>query len=360
MKKKQYTMHPYVQKAVALFVLALLFLGVASVRADGPYPVSWGIETFTSEAYNMQDLTFVWSGQTGNAVSREVTGCSSVEDCLFETTYDESGTYAVQVYAKNSSGETVSNTASCTANVATQCPCSEGYTCVNNYCQSNLVASCGAYSSEDAEFPNEAHNPGSEIWWKVAVTGGEGPYTYSWSTAVTGTGNPRGPFYIATVDGNPGDYQIDTPYTANVIVTDLGNNNEQARARCSFYAKECAYDTDCQILGYPDLYTCSAGKCVPPPIVFAEQLQINPSVVREDERCGLSWAADYADECTLYKNNEEVVDSAVGTSTTNYMVGPGSYHVICQTFAEPGSEIITDTETAGPVRCIYNPNVRES
>lgn len=352
-------MHPYVQKAIALFVLALLFLGVASVRADGPYAVEWGIDTFVSFGdvqYNMSDLTFVWGGETGNATNLEVSGCSSVDDCLFATTYDEAGEYTVNVFARNSNGETVSNTASCTANVATQCPCSEGYTCVNNYCQYNMQVSCGAYESEDAQNFKQLHNPGGEVWWRATITGGEGPFTYQWlgDAAIQGVHeNPQGPFYIATVDGNPGDYDIDSEYEARVFVTD--STGERMSATCNFYAKECAFDADCQTLGYSSVYQCSTGgQCVPPPINFAEGLAIEPGVIQEGEQCGLTWAAAYADECTLYKNNDAVVDSAIGTSTTNYMVGPGTYHVICTT------AITGEEKTAGPVRCIYNPNVRES
>ena len=67
----------YTKKIGALLILGLLFLIFANVRAVGPYDVSWGIDSFYSDTYNMQDLTFVWGGNTGNATNFEVTGCSA-------------------------------------------------------------------------------------------------------------------------------------------------------------------------------------------------------------------------------------------------------------------------------------------
>jgi len=347
----------YTKKIGALLILGLLFLIFANVRAVGPYDVSWGIDSFYSDTYNMQDLTFVWGGNTGNATNFEVTGCSA-GNCFFNTSYDDPGNYTVSVYAKNSSGTTVSNTASCSANVQTECPCTSGYTCVNNRCVYNMEVSCAAYASETATLPTLFFNPGSEVWWKAAVTGGVEPITYEWtmntgSGNVYGSNNPEGALYVATVEGNPGDYEINSTYTTNLTIND--SNGGTSTASCTIATKQCAFNSDCQVLGYPDYYICSSSTytCVPPPPVFVDALSIDPGIVREGESCGLSWAADYADTCELYNNNT-LVQIDLATSTDEFLVGPGVYHVQCI------NETTLETVVGGPAQCIYNPEIRES
>jgi hypothetical protein len=356
-------MATYGKKIGALLVLGMLFVLVASVRADAPYAVVWEVESYYSDTYSMEDVTFVWAGETGNATFLEVTGCSP-GNCFFNTSYNEPGEYTVAVYAKNAQGETVSNTASCTANIDTECPCDLGYNCINNRCVYGMEVSCAAYTSANAQNPTLYFNPSrdgqsSEVWWRATITGGTGPYTYSWQNAaeesedVPGTDNPQGPYYVATIDGGPGDYELNGTYTANLAVRDA--NNGLVNASCTIATKQCQYDSDCvNYLGYPSYYICSTSTytCVPPPPLFVDPLAIDPAVVNEGELCGLSWAVEYAEQCDVYKNNT-LFEMDVATSTTNYTVTPGAYHVQCV-------NSVGDITNAGPAQCIYNPEIRES
>ncbi len=357
---------PYFQKIGALLVLSLLFIAVASVRADAPYDVDWQVTWGYSDEYQIQDLTFVWGGDTGNATNMEVTGCSTLE-CLFSTSYDEPGDYEVSVYAKNSSGQTVSNTAICSANIATQCPCTTGYECINNRCIYDMEPpECKAYTSADAQYPTLWFDPtregySSEVWWKVdPIQGGQAPYRYSWTGSwieegeeITSEENLIGPYYVASVDGqSAGDYEINGTYTVDVGVYD--DNNVLVSASCTIATKQCSFNEDCQTLGYPTGYYCKTGTyvCVPPDPVFVEPLEINPGVVRSGEQCNLSWEVENAVACDVYKNNV-LFESLPDTATTSYKVLPGTYHIQCL-------NSVDEKVTEGPAQCIYNPEVRES
>jgi hypothetical protein len=363
-KKKNIT--PYLQKIGALLVLSLLFIIVASVRADAPYDVDWQVSWDYSDEYQIQDLTFVWGGETGNATNLEVTGCSTFE-CIFSTSYDLPGDYSVSVYAKNNQGQTVSNTAICSANIATQCPCTTGYECINNRCIYDMEPpECKAYTSADAQHPTLWFDPtregySSEVWWRVdPIQGGQAPYTYSWNgdsadedVGISDTGNPIGPYYVASVDGqSAGDYDINGTYTMNVGVRDA--NNILVSSSCTIATKQCAFNEDCVTLGYPTGYYCSTSTytCVPPDPIFVDPLEINPGVVRSGEQCNLSWTVENAVACDVYKNNT-LFQSLSDTATTSYKVLPGTYHIQCL-------NSVDETVTAGPAQCIYNPEVRES
>lgn len=356
MKKQYPKIKSGIQKIAALAVLAVLFLGVAHVWATGTYAVRWGVGIFDSDVYNIEDLTFVWDGDIGSATDTEVTGCGT-GNCFFDTTYDQTGIREVSVYAKNAQGQQVSNVAVCQADVQQECPCANGYVCVNNRCVYGMEVSCGGYATPTAQNPTIFFNPGTTVYWKPTITGGTQPYRYSWtiqteSGTVRNTQQTSGPFYIASVGQTIGDYLTGETYTAELAVRDA--NNGLVNASCTIATKQCQFNADCATLGYPSNYYCnqSTFTCVPPDPIFVKTLGLNKGVVNKGNQCTLSWEVSDATTCTVYRNNVAFPQSAA-TSTTNFTVDPGTYTISCV-------NAVGTAVNAGPVQCIYNPEIRES
>lgn len=342
-----------------LYGLTLGFLLIGTfVTASGEIGVTWEVDSYYSDTYNINDVTFVWSGDTGTSPSpTQVAGSNNAG--AFSTTYTTAGEKTVNVYAKNSLGETVSNTASCTATIGTECPCQANYTCVANTCVYNMDVSCAAYTSEAAVAagtPTLFFDPGSEVYWHASVDYGDENYTFTWAGDATGDTQTVGAYFVHGVDDDLGDYETNDTLTSHVRVSD--GTGETITASCTVATKQCATDDDCVTLGYgagsicdPATYTCR-----PPLPVFVEPLTINPSVINEGEQCGLAWAVDNVSQCDLYKDNTVVV-SDIGTTTAErengvYSVDPGTFRVQCE-------NVLGETIDAGPVRCLYNPNVKE-
>jgi hypothetical protein len=348
--------HTILKKVFAISILALVFLAVASVWANPPYDVTWELESFESDTYNMEDLIFVWGGDTGNATDTEITGCSQ-GNCRFQTSYNETGIHEVSVYAKNIAGDVVTNTATCRADVQQECPCEFGYTCVNNRCIYGMEVECGGYTTPSAQNPTLFFDPGATVYWRPTVVGGQGPYTYSWNVqteneTIRDRQETSGPFYIATVGGTIGDYLAGSTYTAEVAVRDA--NNAIVNASCTMATKQCQFNEDCQTLGFPSNYYCNQGTftCVPPDPVFVQTLAVDKGVVNQGSQCNLSWEVDNATRCDVYRNNE-LYRFDTDTATSSFTVDPGTYHVQCL-------NEVDEMVTAGPAQCIYNPEIRES
>ncbi len=355
MKEYKKQMNKNIKKVALISLIALLFVFIDSnVSADSPYVVSWNLDGFYSDTYNIQDLTFVWGGDTGSNTDLDITGCTS-DDCVFNTTYPVSGSYVVNVHAENNAGQVVSNVASCAANVETECPCAEGYICTDNRCVYDMDVSCGAYTSADAENPTLFFNPGSTVWWKAEVDGGMNPLNYEWVIRTEngfeeGTSNPEGPLYVSNIGSNSGDYDNGGLYSTYLTVID--DNGGVSNAICSMITKQCNTNSDCLALGFSEDYICNSEfTCALPPPIFLMPLGLDPSIVKEGAQCGMSWIVDEADSCIIYRNGE--VYEANAPAAGDIDVDPGTYTISCENTAGA-------VANAGPVRCLVNPEIREN
>lgn len=375
-KKKPETKKDLVRNINAgFFAIVVLFISLM-VTADGPpYSVSWSIGDFYSDTYNITDLQFVWSGDTGTLPNPSSTLGSS-NNGQFDTQYNDGGIKNLSVYATYQGGQ-VSDTVICSEDVSCGV-CPEGYSCSNGFCYYDLDIYCAAYETEDAENPKIFFDPGSEVYWKATVPNSDESFIYNWGddynpSIVDGSGGQGsefktiGPFTVNDL-GNIGsaDYDAAQTYTTDLLVSDgIGFST----ASCSIRTKQCQFNEDCITLGFPGSTVCDPATfvCVPPEPLFVEQLTIDPAVTNSGNQCGLAWAVDNVDYCTLKKDNTAVDLEGLGlntSTTTEYMdvggldsgvlgVSPGTYSVECVQTAT-GESVY-----AGPVKCLYNPEVRE-
>lgn len=325
---------------------------LANPVSTNQYPdidVTWSVP-YIYGPYDRSDLKFVWNG-----VGAPPLTSTSTQGGLNNGDYDI--TYQYGEY--NTRGESI--TIRTYAVLASECPGPDVSSCepisnsINCQVQINVpVASCAAFDSEEDAFDDNPKvppifNAGDPVILKGDLDN-DTANAYDWSGEGILTGTPlnfgSAPYnQVETITSNETGAK-------NVDFTAYGTNDYAHSASCQFYIRQCWDDTQC-----PANQTCSyLGLCEIPEPEFT-LLEIDPSVINltEGERCGLSWTVDYADSCTLYKNNVAMPDN-VGTSTQNYEIEPGTYTIVCQNVNELGA---TTTVTGGPVRCLLNPNIRE-
>lgn len=308
---------------------------------DFPLDVDWYIDEFYSDIYDISELTFVWGNETGTNSNTTVSGGNS--NGLFSTTYNQNTggekIYNVSVYARNNQGEVVSNTANCLVGAGVW--------------NGEVEASCLAYTALNSNSPKLFFGPGEQVYWKATVDGGTNPYVYTWTGDASGNNQNSGPYDVITGGTVSGEYSYqDGPiYTANVLVRD--DNGVSANASCSISIKQCVTDLDCADLGFPSGYICNnqTFTCVFPPPVFITPLSLDPGIVNEGEQCGLSWTVSSADSCMVYKNGQIYLSEESSSATID--VDPGTYVVRCE------NSTTNESVTAGPVRCLVNPEIRE-
>jgi hypothetical protein len=294
-----------------------------------PVDVTWSLNHYFSDEYDREDLELVWNG-VGSLPDNAVRS-GGVSGGSYSITYDESTggskDYSIQVYARNSSGEQVSNTATCSVQIE------------------EMTASCYAYPSIqaiDSGAIKQRFNVNEDVYWSADIENAVGSVSYQWYGA-----------YLGDASGNqnktvgPANYPDKrTQYTARVEATD--SEGMSAEASCSIFIRECVSDDEC-----PNGLACDSVEeiCVYPPPEFTQELFLDPGVVNTGEQCNLKWTVDEADSCILYKNGN-VYDSNAATTTPGVSVDPGTYTILCEN--EVGVSV-----TGGPVRCLVNPNIRE-
>ncbi|MDA8611312.1 hypothetical protein N9L18_00400 [Candidatus Pacebacteria bacterium] len=352
------------------------------IDLEPPYDLSFVIKNFFSQDYEISDLSFIWSGDTGDS-SDPTTVLGSNDNGRFSTQYDDEGEKTVQVYAEYQ-GERVSETAICDYEISSCGICPEGYSCVNGSCQyAGITASCAAYTSAEAANPTVYFDTGSDVYWRAEVSDTDQALTYNWNddydpSFVDGSGGGgdayrvTGPITVSELgESVANQYDANDSYVTNLRVSDgIGF----ADSSCAIITKQCNFDIECITLGYVDGTTCdpSTFVCIPPPIIIVEPLKIDPAITNKGSYCGLAWEVDNVDYCDLKKDNETVDLYELGlvdtSTTTEYLelevededweagvltVTPGTYSLECRQTAT--QEIMY----AGPVKCLFNPDVKE-
>jgi hypothetical protein len=300
-----------------------------SQTREFPVNVTWSLKHYFSDEYSKEDLTFVWNGIGSLPDNAERSG--GLNNGSYTIDYDSttggSKDYSIEVYAKNSEGEQVSNKATCTVQI------------------DEMTAQCFAYpniQAIDAGGVKQFFGVDEDVYWSVDTEDYIGSLTYQWSGAGLGSASGNQNKTVGPVTYSTKKQQ----QTARVEVTD--SEGMMAEASCSIFIRECLADSDCE-----NGMVCDSVEqiCVLPPPIFVENLTLDPAVVNTGEQCGLSWTVDYADSCILYKNGQ-IYDSEAATTTPGVSVDPGTYTISCTN--EGGLSV-----TGGPVRCLVNPNIRE-
>lgn len=342
---------------LSIFVALLVLVGSFSFMEISfgdtePEAVDWNITSFFSDEYSINELRFVWSGDTGSAADPSFTNGGTNNGTL-STSYDSTESRLLQVYAINIAGEQVSAPIFCEYE---EVVCGNGFIPVNGGCVPAFSGSCLAYDNSSATGnPKLFFGQGESVYWRASASGGDDPYTFAWSGDASGTSEIVGPYTV----GPGGDYvysDIDAIYTATVLVAD--RQAEEDSVSCSIRVKECDFDAECSVAGEIcrlDTYTCG-----PPLPVIIEPLYLKDPVINLGQQCDMSWEVVDAFTCELFKNGVRLDDPEQGiinglapTSTDSLLVDPGSYLLQCEN--EIGESI-----TAGPARCLLNPQIRET
>jgi len=351
MNKKNILKNNKIRLGFAFVVLIAVLMSTEISFGDTVY-IDYEIKSFYSEVYDISELGFVWSGDTGTAQNPSLTNGGSGNGTL-STTYSDEGTKNVQVYAVNSDGEQVSAAVFCSYEPVV---CGNGFVPVNGICVPELSASCSAFNNAAGTGnPQLFFGPGESVYWKAEASGGDDPYSYVWSgDATSSVSQISGPYVV----GPGGDYvysDVSSVYTAEVEVRDRQTDVDDTA--CSISVKECNTNTDCPSdeICRLDTFTCG-----PPLPVVVEPLYLRDPIVNLGQQCDMSWEIEGAFTCELYKNGVRLEDNSQGvingsapTSTASFLVDPGSYLLRCE-------NEVGDTIDAGPARCLLNPQIRES
>lgn len=276
-----------------------------------PVDVDFNITNYYSDEYNIEDLTFIWSGETGLATELEIDGGTNNGALLTTYTAETGGLkdYTTSVYAEDSDGDRVSADLEC---VAPRCVCPSGFTCVNGQCELDLTVSCAAYDHAAATgTPRLFFGPEEDVYWKANVSGGDDPYDYTWTGAASGDQEIVGPYSVGS--GEDYSYEDGPVYVTNANVIDDDATNVDAI--CSINIRECLNNNDCplpQEICRTDDFTCG-----PPKPSISQPLGVSPNLVNEGQACDMHWEIAGAWTCDLYKD-AEINPTSVPTSTAYY------------------------------------------
>jgi len=313
--------------------------------------VNWKLSGFYSDKFDLNDLELVWTDPDGimEPPTRDRPGsqyCDSPSSCStlsprssilggnFWYEYprinsrNKPNLYNMNVFARYN-GEQVSQEVSCRSIQINE-----------------MNASCNAYSKFDDIATGQiiqSVNPDEEVWWSVNVDGAIGTPTYKW----TGDGLFTTKKYQ---NKNIGPFRYKDKKktkTVRVEVTDI--DGATAENNCSVFVRECTTNEEC-----PNKECqLTSGLCVDLRPLFETDLFLDPGLINEGEKCGLSWSANESTKCTLYKNGE-IIDENAPISANGMLVEIGTYLVTC-TNDDPNVAPVS----SGPVRCLLNPDIRE-
>ncbi len=299
--------------------------------AKFPVSVVWST-TMWSDTYDVEDLEFVWDATNASLPDNAVRyGSQNEGNYAIDYSQNTGGAknYAVSVYARNSAGETVSNTANCAIDI------------------DPMRVSCAAYPSLAAVNSGGVQtffDPGQPVFWSAETHNLGSPIYYRWfGTGLRGNqGNNNktvGPVYYSD-------------YGQKIVEIEAeGVENRSVFGSCPIFIRQCRLDEECQ-----NGYVCNASTftCLLPPPVFITPLTLDRSLINTGNYCRLKWTVSDADSCVLYKNNIPINTEAPVTTegTEGESVDPGTYTILCEN--ENGLSV-----TGGPVRCLVNPNIKE-